>query len=635
MLATQWPVLPTTATDLPRCLTFANVCSQKLGRSCAALAWVAGHPSAAPQQSHASCGLFGSGARLQRVTEGNVFTQREDRAAAAAVVSPGAAAPRAELLLRTVLGLAGLLVAGLGQNYLGPRGNVVWLAALLYCIYSAGFFAFASVRGPVLPSRRWHWIDAAWFAILVALTGGGPFAAFFVFPILVATSGWGFTEGVRVSAAAVASWVGVELARISGNTGWEGWDWVVLQAIVMLAAAYAIARSIDLERTSRRRLQLLREINQVPNARFGPDRVIGGALERLRDFYAADTCLAVISAVDSAPRVLVAEEGRHGAALEGPKAAALVETLLSLPDGCEVACNSPGRFSVTGQERVQVGRAPGIDETEVAESRSREVSQFLDAGSWLTVPLEQRGTSVGRLYLMSRKARFGSSDLLFLRQVVDQLMPVVETVQLLDSLASEAAGKERRRISLDLHDSTIQPYLGLKLGLESLSRKADPSNPLAAELAELCRVTNDSIAELRHYVRDLKVRPPGSSGLLLEAAQHQVDRFGGLYGIEVDLNVSPPDLRLNDRLTSEVMQIVGESLSNIGRHTDARRATINLSRRGHRFLAQIVNHGGNPEVSWRSFRPESISQRAAQLGGIAEVTGEADGGTAVTVEIPL
>jgi signal transduction histidine kinase len=236
---------------------------------------------------------------------------------------------------------------------------------------------------------------------------------------------------------------------------------------------------------------------------------------------------------------------------------------------------------------------------------------------------------------MSRKERFGPSDIPFLRHVVDQLMPVVETVRLLDSLASEAAGKERRRISLDLHDSTIQPYLGLKLGLESLSRKADPANPLAGELEELCRVTNESIAELRRYVCDLKMRPPGDSGSLLEAAQHQANRFSGLYGMDVELNVSPPDLRLNDRLTAEVMQIVGESLSNIGRHTDSRRATINLSRRGQRFLAQVINHGGDPDTPWQSFRPESITQRATQLGGIAEVSGQADGGTAVTVEIPL
>ena len=550
---------------------------------------------------------------------------------------PDAENARAVSLLRVTLVLAALLVAGLGGKYIGPRATFVWIALLLSSVYSVCLYAFATYRDHLPPSRLWHWIDTAWCATVAALTGGGAsvFAALSAFPILLAFLRWGRAEGMRVSAAVVALLAGAEFFNIVGRGEWEAWGWIFTKAVLLLAVAHVASQFIELERESRARLRLLADINQVPNARFGPDRVIGVALERLRDFYQADTCLAVICPADSSPRILVAEESRQGASLEGPKACVLVESLLSLPDGCAVACNRPRRLAASRVARVHVDGTQGTEQSEEVEGRSRELSHFLDAGSWLTVPLEQRGATVGRLYVMSRKERFGPSDMRFLRYVVDKLMPVVETVQLLDSLASEAAGKERRRISLDLHDSTIQPYLGLKLGLESLSRKADPANPLATELGELCRVTNESIADLRRYVRDLKVRPPGDSGSLLEAAQHQANRFSGLYGMDVELNVSPPDLRLNDRLTAEVMQIVGESLSNIGRHTDSRRATINLSRRGQRFLAQIINHGGNSDTPWRSFRPESITQRATQLGGIAEVSGQADGGTAVTVDIPL
>lgn len=544
---------------------------------------------------------------------------------------------RIQPLLRVAVALSALLAAGLGQDYVVPYGQFAWLLLLLASVYSVALYAFARYAGDPRPRRLWHWVDAAWCAGVAALTGGAgsAFAALSVVPILSAFLRWGSAEGMRVSTLIVASWAGAELVDVADRGDWAAWGWILTKALLLLAVAYLVSRFIECERHSRACLRLLADINQVPNARFGPDRVIGCALERLRDFYKADTCLAVIGAADSAPRILVAEEGRHGASLEGPKAYALIENLLSVPDGCEVACNEPGRFTLSRTARVHADGTAGTEHREEVEKRSRELSHFLDAGSWLTVPLEQRGATMGRLYLMSRKERFGPSDILFLRHVVDQLMPVVETVRLLDSLASEAAGKERRRISLDLHDSTIQPYLGLKLGLESLSRKADAANPLAAELEELCRVTNESISELRRYVRDLKMRPPGDSGSLLEAAQHQANRFSGLYGLDVELNVSPPDLRLNDRLTAEVMQIVGESLSNIGRHTDSRRATINLSRRGQQLLAQIINHGGNPVTPWQSFRPESITQRATQLGGIAEVSGQADGGTAVTVEIPL
>ena len=526
-------------------------------------------------------------------------------------------------------------MAGLGQKYIGSHAKLVWLVLLLYSIYSVTLYAF--VRGLVdaRPRRIWHWIDVGCCVVVVVLSGGGSvFAAFFVFPILASSFRWGLAEGLRVSTVAVASWVGAELVEVAGRGGWNEGGWILTEGALLLAAAYVVARCIDLERQSRARLELLAEINRVPNARFGPDRVIGGALERLRDFYQADTCLAVISSEESPPRILVAEKDRYGAALEGPTASVLVENLLSLPDGCEVACNSPTRLSLFRTARVYVGGTQEPDQTDAAEKCSRDLSRFLDAGSWLSVPLEMTGGTAGRLYIMSQRTRFDACDIVFLREAAEKLMPLVETVQLLDGLASEAANKERTKISLDLHDSTIQPYLGLKLGLESLCRRMGSGNPLAADLVDLCRMTNESIAELRGYVRDLKAQPAERSCSLLENVQRQADRFSELYGIDVELNGSL-GLTLNDRLTAEVLQIIGEGLSNVGRHTDSRSVTINLSRRGEHLLVQIVNHGGESGGDWKPFRPKSIAQRATQLGGSTEVSPQPDGGSAVTVDIPL
>lgn len=547
---------------------------------------------------------------------------------------PDAANARAACLLRMTLAFSGLLVAGLGQKHIGPHAQFAWLVLMLYSIYSVGVYVFALYRDDLAPFRLWHWIDVGWCAVLVGLSGGSSvFAVLFIFPIVVSSFRCGFSEGMYVSAASAALWLAAGLAY-AAFAGWDGWDWILLRAALFLAVAYMIARWAGLERLSKARLELLREINRVPNPRFGPDRVIGVTLERLRDFYKADTCLAVISAEGESPRILLAEDGRFGSALVGSSASALAEKLLSLPDECAVACKTHTRWPLLGGSRLHVDGVEDRDHIEAVSERSRDLTLYLDAGSWASVPLELRRAMVGRVYLMSRVARFNASDILLLRQAVEQLMPMVETVQFLDSLASEAADKERRKISLDLHDSTIQPYLGLKLGLESLCRKVEPANPLAADLNDLCRITNDSIAELRSYVRDLKTRPRERSASLLEGVQRQVDRFSEFYEIEVELNASP-GLSLNDRLTAEVLQMIGESLSNIGRHTDSRRVTINLSRRGERFLAQIINHGGEDVAHWQHFRPDSINQRATQLGGSAEVSRQPDGGTAVTVDIPL
>lgn len=191
---------------------------------------------------------------------------------------------------------------------------------------------------------------------------------------------------------------------------------------------------------------------------------------------------------------------------------------------------------------------------------------------------------------------------------------------------------ERRKISLDLHDGAIQPYLGLKLGLEALRRKALPDNPLARDVDELYRMTQDSIAELRGYVRVLR----GSSmpaGTLMDGLRRQAERFQRFYGFKVEISIEA-ELTVADELAAEVVQMVGEGLSNVGRHTTSRQVAVVLSSAPRRLVVEIVNHRGAP-APWRRFTPASLTQRARRLGGMVEVVPHENGGTTVRIVIPV
>jgi GAF domain-containing protein len=96
---------------------------------------------------------------------------------------------------------------------------------------------------------------------------------------------------------------------------------------------------------------------------------------------------------------------------------------------------------------------------------------LLEAESFLTVPVVQGGEIVGRLYLTARQNCFERSEIEFISQLMEQVWTAVDNVELLNHLASDAANRQRQKISRDLHDSTIQPYIGLKLGLEALELK--------------------------------------------------------------------------------------------------------------------------------------------------------------------
>jgi signal transduction histidine kinase len=78
---------------------------------------------------------------------------------------------------------------------------------------------------------------------------------------------------------------------------------------------------------------------------------------------------------------------------------------------------------------------------------------------------------------------------------------------------------------------------------------------------------------------------------------------------------------------------VREGLNNICKHTHAHRGCIRISCVGGKLHIRIENEGCGTEFA--NFRPRSISERAAALGGRAQVSQGAGGATAVLVEIPI
>lgn len=492
--------------------------------------------------------------------------------------------------------------------------------------------------------RIWHWLDAAWGVAVVAASGGDDnlFYLFFIYPITTAALHRSVREGVAVTVAMAAAWVLAVMAGADDDFETAQGLQVSLRVAALLLIGTAIAFWAGFEAMQRRRLQLLGELNQLPNPRFGPDRLMARALEQLRDFYRADRCIAVFS-TEAVPHIHSAgtmmEDAEPSEAL-----AELAGRLLALPERCSVLANNRVSWGLFPRRQVHVGGCAD-DDAAVARVCCNDLDAFLGSGSWISVPLEFSGSACGRLYVASGKYCFNDIDVWLLLQATGKFMPLVESVELLDHLATNAAEKEREKISLDLHDSAIQPYLGLKLGLEALRRKVPASHALVGDIDELCRMTVDSIAELRGYVGGLGglgARSHRHSVALMEGIQMQAERFRGFYGIEATINMNP-DLHLNERLTMEVVQMIGESLSNIGRHTASRQVTINVASDNDRLVTQIINHGTErgtesgtgSDTPWQMFTPRSLTRRAQHLGGSVEVARQACGGTAVLVSIPL
>jgi signal transduction histidine kinase len=212
-------------------------------------------------------------------------------------------------------------------------------------------------------------------------------------------------------------------------------------------------------------------------------------------------------------------------------------------------------------------------------------------------------------------------------------VPAVDNIRLVDRLASDAAEAERQRIARDLHDSVIQPYIGLQLGLAAIRQKLMTGQvDMRDDIERVITLTHSGIAELRRYVGGLKDSREHESGLV-SAVQRFARKFTEATSIAVRVEAATT-MPVSDRLAAEVFQMVAEGLSNVRRHTISAWATIRLACHSDQLILCIEND--SPEgSSANAFMPRSIMERAAALGGNTRVESNDPGGTVVIVEIPL
>src|SRR5688572_27195269 len=281
--------------------------------------------------------------------------------------------------------------------------------------------------------------------------------------------------------------------------------------------------------------------------------------------------------------------------------------------------------------------------TEAPAGAGDKLSGMLDAQRYLSVPVYYRHQAVGRLYIVNGPLQIDGPDMEFMLQLMDHVTPVMENIRLIDNLASDAAETERRRIAHDIHDSVIQPYLGIQFGLSALDHKLESGDvKIRANVQELLELTKHELAELRRFVWGLKAGEERMD-VLLPAIERYAERFSLVTGINVDVE-SHGKVKVNDRLAAELFQIVAEGLSNVRRHAFCRDVRVEISCKDNSLLLQIKNSRprANPEAeradgneSVKPFRPHSIAERAASLGGDTHVFVDEKDYTVVSVGIPL
>jgi signal transduction histidine kinase len=375
------------------------------------------------------------------------------------------------------------------------------------------------------------------------------------------------------------------------------------------------------------------------------DRIISDFVERLLTFYDARACVLVLTNPDNESYRLY-----RGSRRAGKNVSESIE--MQSESECpllEISRFNAGLYRENHGFSVCIDGEPDLLKAQSIEEMHRlcsEAAEWLGAASFITAPMRHRNRNLGQICLTSGSPdAFQEEDAVFLQQIVDQIIPVLENVRLVDRLATEAASNERGRIARSIHDRVIQPYLGLQIGLDAVrqslrSELRGTSGPApgagnlkSVELLDrLSAMTKEGVEELRDYVDDLR-RPDARRARLVDSMRRFSGQFSDVTGIDVQIVDHITDVVLHDRLAAEVFQMVTEALSNVRRHTRANSVTIHLESVDNTLFIRCANDDSS-ETPTRPFRPRSIADRAEALGGRTQVY-SGEGQTTVLVEVPL
>jgi signal transduction histidine kinase len=538
--------------------------------------------------------------------------------------------------LRVALAVAGLLIyfADASEH---PARRPFALAVLgLFLVYSLVAYVMAARRHKYVPAVSAPWIDFGWVTLLVAVSEGTSkiFYPLYLFPILHASFRQGFRAGFRIALASAASYAGIGVLTAPRGPDVDLSSFVT-SPLYLLLLGYLTAVWGGYEVRSRARLALLRDVTALSNLRFGVDRTEAHFLEAVRAFYDADACWLVVDDERTKQR-WARTASRAGAASERTEIPADLGEVL-LPAAGAFLADARRRWSGRWVMHVEQGDPePGERRAPRDPSAALRVAEELEAGALLSVPFKYHASAAGRLYAVRRRAsRFDRGELDFLCHLIDQVVPVLENLRLVDRLASDAGMEERRRIARDLHDSTIQPYLALRVGLAAADTAftAGRGDEAASRVRRLLELADGEIETLRGYLSELRSGEGAAPGGLLDAGVRRFcSRFSEATGIRIEV-VTRGDPVRNDRLAAEVFQMVAESLSNVRRHTSAGRSEVRIEAAGDRLQLTVTNDEAGPGAP--DFHPRSLRERAAALGGTVRVEHPGPGTTAVCVDIPL
>jgi signal transduction histidine kinase len=204
--------------------------------------------------------------------------------------------------------------------------------------------------------------------------------------------------------------------------------------------------------------------------------------------------------------------------------------------------------------------------------------------------------------------------------------------------AEERVQEERIQLARDLHSAVGNTMSVIAVhGDMAAGAIGRDDEVVRRSVDQIRRATSSTMRELHNTVKLL--RPPGTDGERETVGLAGLSRLADgarEAGVQVDLDVELPT-RLDGAIDATAYRIVQESLTNVIRHSGARRARVKARVQNDRMELVIADDGrGGARIRARAGAElAGVRERAAMLGGELDAGDDDGGGLVVRALLPV
>jgi signal transduction histidine kinase len=292
--------------------------------------------------------------------------------------------------------------------------------------------------------------------------------------------------------------------------------------------------------------------------------------------------------------------------------------------------------SLVGQV-MRTGEAMVVDDV---TRESRGSSHTIDLEGWpvmgpaLLLPLRTTEGIEGVLSLVwsaGREVAFRAVDAALPQQFAEQAALALRVARGRADQERLVVFEDRDRIARDLHDLVIQRLFAIGLSLESTARLLADRRDVAERVSSAVDDLDATIKDIRRSIFALStVDAADVRSITLEL----VDRAAPSLGFRPDVRfVGPVNSSVTPAVATHLTAVLGEALSNMVKHAQARHAKVTLEA-GMDVALTVTDDGVGIPDSVHMSGLRNMQERADELGGSCTVESAKDVGTTVVWTVP-